>query len=416
MASLLTPRLFPYLLIAAFSNHLGAENSPTPTPSVQPPRVIHDPEIKHVRVLLEEHAFDETPHLVVQGKQGFVLSSPVENSNGTLFDTDELHILCENNRLYLQCKDGKHRRLKHNSLEINNPHQKLTVSGKTYQGSIIIRVDRTNKKVLVINKVALEDYVYSVVRNECIPYWPPEMQKLQAIISRTYVAYQMTLSRTGKPLYKYYDICNTNFHQVYNGSHNIAHIRQAVEETQDMVLTHKGKIALTMFDICCGGSIPALMRCKDTSKPYLMRKKKCTYCTKSSHYTWKVDISKSSLLSKLQALPATKEACKGIKSIQKIAVVDADKAGIVHKIKIVGNNNKRILLSGRDIKRALSPQINSLHFTIKLIDNRVVIHGHGHGHQKGVCQFGSKELLARGWTIPRILDFYYPGAVLSRLA
>ncbi len=374
----------------------------------------HEP--KQVRVLLDEQTLDTEPHLVVQSKTGFTITAPIDSPAGIGFDVEELHILCTNNRLYLQCKDGKHRRLRHNSLEISNTSKELTVGGKTYQGSIIIRIDRDEKKVLIINKVDLEDYIYSVVRYECIPSWPLEMQKLQAIISRSYAAYQMTLARTSKPLYKYYDIRNTNFHQVYNGSHTIAHIRQAVEETRNMVLTYKGAIALTMFDICCGGVKPSQMRCKDTSKPYLMRSTLCTHCIKSPHYQWKVDMSKTLFLNKLQAQAQSKNSCTKIKSIQSIAVLDADRAGIVHKVKIVGNNNKRILLSGRDIRRALSPQILSLNFKIKLIGDRIVIHGKGHGHQKGVCQFGCKELLARGWSLNRVLDFYYPGTTLSRLA
>jgi stage II sporulation protein D len=370
---------------------------------------------KKIRVLLEEHDLPSDSRLVVLSKNSFILSCPAESPDGVLFDGPSLNVLCSENRLYLQCKDGKHRRLKHNSLEIASPHRMLTIGSKTYQGNIIIRLDRAEKKMLVINKVPLEDYIYSVVQCESLPAWPMEMQKLQAIISRTYAVNMIDKSRTHSSPYKYYDIRNTNLHQVYNGTHRVTKIKEAVEETQGKILTFKGKAALTMFDICCGGSVPAKMRCKDPTKPYLMRNTKCTYCANSAHYSWKIDLSAHHFLEKLKANPALKEKVKGLKSITDIKVVDADKAGIVHKIKISGGK-KHVTISGRDIRRSLVPQVKSLHFSASKIKDRIVLTGRGDGHQKGVCQFGAKELLSRNWDIEKVLQFYYPGTILGRLA
>lgn len=384
--------------------------------SMEYPQAIPDQETKKIRVLLEEHELPSDSRLVVQSKNSFILSCPADTPEGVLFDTTSLNILCSNNRLYLECKDGKYRGLKHTSIEIASPHRKLTVGSKTYEGNIIIRLDREHKKILVINKIPIEQYVYAVVHCECLPFWPMDMQKIQAIISRTYAAYLMNKSRTHASPYKYYDIRNTNLHQVYNGTHTIAHIRQAVDETEGQVLTYKGEIALTMFDICCGGSIPANMRCKDTTKPYLMRTKKCTYCATSSHYSWKIDLSSQQFLAKLRANPNLTSKLKKLKDVTDIKVIDADKAGVVHKVKVTGSNKHSVTMSGRDIRRALTPKAKSLNFTAKRIRDRIVLQGLGDGHQKGVCQFGCKELLSRGWKIPKILDFYYPGTTLSRLA
>ncbi len=383
-----------------------------------------DPEVKKIQVLLEEHQLPSDSRLVVQSKNSFMLSCPANSPDAVLFEGTSLNMRCSNEgtddkpnyRLYLQCKDGKHRRLKHNSIEIASPHRKLTLGSKTYQGNMIIRFDRAEKKILVINKVPLDDYVYSVVQCESLPAWPLEMQKIQAIISRTYAAYLMNKSRTHASPYKYYDIRNTNLHQVYNGTHTTAKIKQAVEETQDQVLTYRGDIALTMFDICCGGSIPAHMRCTDRSKPYLMRSTKCTHCANSAHYSWKIDLSLHQFLAKLRTNPNLIDKLKHFKTITDIKVVDADKAGIVHRVKITGSNKHSIKISGRDIRRSLVPQVKSLHFTISKIRDRIVLQGRGDGHQKGVCQFGSKELLTKGWSISKILQFYYPGTILSRLS
>ena len=381
----------------------------------QPP--VELPTIKKIRVLLAEHDLDSKPHLVIKApKLGMVLSSPSESEKGVVFDAHELDLLCENNHLYLRCTDNKHRGLKHESLEIASPHRKLTISGKTYQGNLTIRIDRHHKKVLIINTLPLEEYVSAVVCSEAIPTWPLETLKLQAIVSRTYAAYLMTQARSKNPLYKYYDIRNTNIHQVYGGDHSHTLIKQAVEETQDMVLSYKGKFALTMFDICCGGCIPAHMRCRDASKPYLLRSEKCLYCTKSPRYQWKVDLFAKSFLDTLKKHPTLSDKLKPITQLTDIKLQDADKAGIVHKVKLTGTNNRHVTISGRDIRRSFISSMRSLQFAIKKVRDSVVITGFGDGHQRGLCQWGCKELVSRGWDSRRILQFYYPGATLSRLA
>ena len=372
-------------------------------------------EAKKIRVLLEEYNMEDEPHLVIKGKHGFVLSSPAGDSKGSFLEGENLNVLCRNNNLYLQCQDGKHRRIKFTSIEAANPHRQLIVSGKTYRGTITIRLDHKNKKVLVINTLPLDDYVCSVVRSESLRSWGVEMLKLQAIISRTYAAYQMTKARASNPYYQFYDIRPTNQHQVYGEAHEIAPIMQAVEETMDQVVTHKGKIALTMFDICCGGSIPAHMRCKDLSKPYLLRSKKCSHCADTSRYQWSVDLLDKSFLDGLRKHEGRKKKLKPIDFIADIKVVDADKAGVVHKVKVTGRNKKQVVLSGKDIRGAFIHKVRSLAFTIKKIRDRIVINGYGDGHLRGVCQLGAKALIDANHSIPEVLQLYYPGTTLSRL-
>jgi len=116
-----------------------ATSAEEPATPLSPPPTQATPEIKKIRVLLDEFDLADDPHLVIQGKHDSILSCPAEENEGVLFEGENINILCAENRLYLQCSDGKHRRLKHNSLEIANPHHRLTVGGKTYHGNIIIR-------------------------------------------------------------------------------------------------------------------------------------------------------------------------------------------------------------------------------------------------------------------------------------
>jgi stage II sporulation protein D len=41
--------------------------------------------------------------------------------------------------------------------------------------------------------------------------------------------------------------------------------------------------------------------------------------------------------------------------------------------------------------------------------------GRGYGHGVGMCQWGAKGMAEQGHTARQILEFYYPGTVLSTL-
>lgn len=392
------------------------------TPSEQSATIINAdqdiniPSVKRIRVLLEEHNASCEKNFIIKSRHGFVLESPVDAGNTAVYQEKELHLLCKDNQLYLRCHDQQYRRIKYSSIEICDPHHKLTLGKTTYQGSLIFRIDEKNKSILIINKLPLEDYIYSVIRYESIPSWPLGIQKVQAIISRTYAVFLMQQARVKNSRYQYYDIKNTNQHQIYNGTHNFTHLRQAVDETQNLILTYKGHIAFTEFDICCGGSVPGLMRHIDSSSPYICRQQRCVYCQTSPHYRWKEDLHINTFLQSLKDVPNLSTRLKNFKgSISDIKTTDLDKAGIVHKVKIFDKNKTPFSITGKDIRGMMPNRIKSLCFTIKKIRDRIVIAGKGYGHQRGACQWGCKALVDKGWSVKSILNFYYPGTQMSRL-
>jgi stage II sporulation protein D len=382
----------------------------------EPDNDIDIPSVKKIRVLLDEKNAHQETKFLIKSKAGFVLESPAGAENTAIYKDPELRLVCREGQLYLKCHDQKFRHIKYDSIEICDHNNKLTLGSRSYHGNLIIRVDHATKTLLTINKLPLEDYVCSVVRSEGIPSWPFGMQKIQAIISRTYAVFLMQQARLKNPRYRFYDIKNTNLHQVYNGTHNYTHLRQAVDETEGLILTYKNRIALAMFDICCGGSVPANMRNRDTSKPYLCRKKQCTYCSASSSHRWKEDFHADSFLRKLKENPRLTQRLKNFKgSISAVKITDCDKAGIVHKMRIYDKNKTPYSLTGIEVRGSMISRIKSLNFTIKKIRDRVVIMGKGHGHQCGACQWGCKWMVEHGWSTKGILGFYYPGTKLSRL-
>lgn len=414
---ILTKRFLPIVcLFLLLTLTVDARQKKKISPPVESDQTIELPSVKKIRVLLEDHNSQKETKFLIKSKDGFVLESPVDSGTTALYQEKELHLLCRNNRLYFGCRDHKYRAIKKNSIDISSASNKLMFKGTTYQGNITIRVDEKDGKVLVINKLELEDYVYSVIRYEALPYWPHGMQKVQAIISRTYAVFLMTRARQKNPWYRYFDIKNTNLHQVYNGAHDCTHLRQAIEETHDIILTYKGSVALTMFDICCGGSSPALMRHRDPWKPYLCRKQRCTYCSNAPAYQWKMDLLTPSFYKQLTQSPTLQHKFKNLgKKIVDVKITDTDKSGLVHKVRFFGSNGKTATLTGKEIRTTFQPRVKSATFSIKKIRDRIVVSGKGYGHQQGVCQYGAKEMVDRGWATKGILSYYYPGTKLSRL-
>ncbi len=394
--------------LCAITGSFAADSSPDQN--------IDIPSVKKIRVLLDEKNAHKETKLLITSKDGFVLESPAGSGNTAVYRDNELRLVCRDGQLYLKCHDQKYRHVKYDSIEVCDQNNKLTLGSRAYQGSLILRIDRATKTLLTINKLPLEDYVYSVVRCEGIPSWPQGMQKIQAIISRTYAVFLMQQARLKSPRYRFYDIKNTNLHQVYNGTHNYTHLRQAVNDTEGLILTYKNRIALAMFDICCGGSVPGLMRNRDTSKPYLCRKKKCTFCSAGPAYRWKKDLHADTFLKHLKNSPRLAQRLKNFKgSISAIKVTDCDKAGVVHKVRIYDKHKTPYMLTGVDVRGSMIADIKSLNFVVKKVRDRVVFTGKGYGHQCGACQWGCKWMVENGWSTKGILNFYYPGTKLSRL-
>jgi stage II sporulation protein D len=101
-----------------------------------------------------------------------------------------------------------------------------------------------------VNTVPLESYVRSVVPAEMPTSWLPDAVRSQAVAARSYAVYLRDVySYTG------YDICDTTACQVYRGveSENTGG-DAATKATARVVLTYKGKIALTQFAASDGGA------------------------------------------------------------------------------------------------------------------------------------------------------------------
>lgn len=283
-------------------------------------------------------------------------------------------------------------------------HDELLFNTKRYQGSFICAKD--GDRAVLINALELEDYVTSVLRTESWPGWPLEVNKVMAIVARTYALATILQSKRTKALYH---IKNTNHHQTYQGKHDDKTIKLAVEQTRGMFLSYEDKPILAMFDSCCGGIIPAQMHtgCDFEKAPYLARTYACRHCKSLKIYSWNVEM----MLDEFARYVANDCDHHGIKDVK---ITQKDKAGIAESIAIK-TQKKTYTLSARKLYSSI-PQVKSFCFDLTKKSQKVIIKGRGYGHHLGLCQWGAREMVRDGWHYKRILSFYYPNTTIMNLS
>jgi stage II sporulation protein D len=284
----------------------------------------------------------------------------------------------------------------------------LSLNGLIYAGAFAIT--KQAEHVYLVNHLELEDYVLSVVPYESWPGWPLEVNKALCISFRTYgiakILEQRQLNAKKKKNIPY-DIKNSSVHQVYKGINQKRNFSEVIDATRSMVIAHNNKPIVAMFDICCGGLIPAKkVGLNFKHAPYLERTYACNYCKEYKFYRW------DSLYSLKELEAGFQPMFKNIK-VTDIKITRKDQAGVVQEIAIK-NNNKWVTLSSTKFK-ALVKNLKSLCFTVTKSRLGYTFTGKGHGHHWGLCQWGANQMVREGWDYASILKFYYPGCTLMRL-
>ncbi|MGG2198872.1 SpoIID/LytB domain-containing protein [Paenibacillus validus] len=134
-------------------------------------------------------------------------------------------------------------------------------SNRSYRGGI--EVTTLNGKLAVINELAIDQYLYSVVGSELNSSWPAEALKAQAIAARTYA-----LKQGDK--YQIANVSDSTADQVYKGREaEFAAAIQAVDATKGQVLTYKNTLIDPLFYSNAGGMTADSSEVWGNPVPYL---------------------------------------------------------------------------------------------------------------------------------------------------
>lgn len=118
----------------------------------------------------------------------------------------------------------------------------IAVNGRWYRGSVQIIQDR--QRLIAVNHLDLETYLYSVVGAEMSASWPMEALKAQAIAARSYALARIS----SNPASPFYDLGDTPRWQAYPGLKTEAdRTHLAVDSTRGLLISHQGAVVESLY-------------------------------------------------------------------------------------------------------------------------------------------------------------------------
>lgn len=262
----------------------------------------------------------------------------------------------------------------------------------------------------VIASLDLETYLIGVLPSEMPGLWPVEALKAQAIASRSYAYSQLERTKS-----KHFDLESTISDQVYNLlNHNQAsfavreRLKKVLEETKGKILSKDNHPVTAFYHADCGGQTEHPKNVWGGQKS--MASVKDAGCPLSPHAQWFAQLSKSEIAAKfaegivLAELPVD------------LTVSERTKSGRAKRVSVLYPSGKTIEVSGHEFRKRLGfSKIKSTKLNIDANLKGWVVHGKGHGHGVGLCQWGARHLARRGLSAEQILDHYYPNTQIKTL-
>ena len=337
---------------------------------------------------------------------------------------------------------------------------------QTFHGNLIL-VLRTEGTIAVINEIALEDYLTSVISSEMSGEAPLEFLKTQAILSRSWLLAALagrkkkgkiftpvskTAHREGEVMHWYdredhelFDVCADDHCQRYQGITKIIseQAEEAVRKTRGIVIAHHDEICDARYSKACGGitedfdtawddkGVPYLRSVSDASVPHrpMTTEEEASawilstpeyYCRTNDErllekilpdfdretkgfFRWRVEYSRTELEEILR-----EKSGFDFGTLQKILPLRRGPSGRISRLRIVGSKRDMVVGKELEIRRWLSrSHLYSSAFIVKVEGGRFIFHGAGWGHGVGLCQIGAAVMASRGFSAEQILNHYF---------
>lgn len=264
-----------------------------------------------------------------------------------------------------------------------------------------IEVKTSEKGLVIINNVDMNNYVSGVVESEGGAGKHIEYYKVQALMSRTYA-----LKYKKKHLKDGYELCDRVHCQAYHSMVRYSkEIENAVKETENIVMKdEKGAYVDAFFHANCGGQTSDPKYVWGAQVPYL-NSFKDTFCLYTKQATWEKRIHKqkwTDFLVKKYNYPITDTMYGPLlytfNQPDRMAFYQAPSLKIPLK----------------DIRQEF--KLKSTFFNNYIDGNEVVIRGRGYGHGVGLCQEGAMRMARCGFKFLQIALYYFPGVVITNIS
>ncbi|HEV8616787.1 MAG TPA: SpoIID/LytB domain-containing protein [Methylomirabilota bacterium] len=279
----------------------------------------------------------------------------------------------------------------------------IRLNGRDYAPPLDVL--KNGEGLVVITELPLEEYLVGVLRAESSEKWPLEALRAQAIVARTYAAYQRALA-AGKP---YHIIASTAHQQYFGRVPATSPLWTAVGDTAGQVLRWEGGLFPAFYHTESGGytedprmvfaarNMPALKPVRDE------------FSVASPHYYWNLDVR----LADLSEILRKNDAAVG--TVTAIDVTERTPSLRAAVVTVHGTRGST-RLRGNDFRRMIGyDTFKSTLFAVAVDDAWARFAGRGYGHGVGMSQWGAKGMAERGYSARQILEFYYPGTVFGSL-
>lgn len=286
----------------------------------------------------------------------------------------------------------------------------IWIDGRKYRG--IVRLYRAGSTLRAVNILPLEEYVAAVVDAEMPANFPTAAREAQAVAARTYA-----VSCQHNPANALFDLYATPVSQNYLGvvyedaagrllAGETADGRAAAAATAQTVCTFEGKPFRAYYSACCGGR--TFFGGELFADADALHAVTCGGCNDAPLFRWRRSISSEPALRRLAQLARTRSPAFR-------SITSAKTSGEVTSPAVVDLSDgvRRVRLPAVEVRRAIG--LPSLSFDLAADRKQITIHGRGHGHGVGLCQWGAKGLAERGLSCREILQHYYPGCELAQL-
>ena len=325
-------------------------------------------------------------------------------SNLKVVTSDEQVINNTNNKEINIKFDGKNINLNGKNFNLNNFHQNgaFLISSdspiyvdkikRNYGGAISFRVN--NKKLDIVNRVDMDEYLKGVLPKEMSPSFPMESLKAQALCSRSFA-----INNYNKFIKNGYNLDDTTRSQVYYGKDvEEKTTNKAVEETIGQVIKYDGKVAETIFCASSGGyTVASSEAWGGNSVPYLISKE-----DPYSVHPWKYEL-KNSDLKKLN-----------LSDVFSVSL-DYNNSNRVNNLTF-STSKGDVKIKATDFRQKIGNTIiKSTLFDVNVIGNKVFVSGKGYGHGVGMSQYGAVEMAKKGSNYKDIIEFYFPGTNIEKI-
>ncbi len=343
-----------------------------------------------------------------------------------------------------------------------------------FKGGLTFMIE--HGKVVAINEIPTEAYIFSVISSEMSATASLELLKAHAVISRSWLLKPIIHNehnvnavlerRTDDELIKWYErdshelynVCADDHCQRYQGitRARTENVRLAIEATRGMVLMNNGEICDARFSKSCGGVSEVFESCwADEHYPYLervvdsksaesvmstpdltvefnaeawIRGEYDSFCNThdkeilsqvlNNYDQETTDFYRWKVEYTIEQLSELVARRSGIDfgTIVALEPVERGVSGRLTRLRIVGTKRTMIVGKELEIRRWLSEShLYSSAFVVDKIENGFVLTGAGWGHGVGLCQIGAAVMGAKGYKYDEILYHYFVNSELNLL-